>query len=81
VFREPSSAIRDSWLTTITGPLPRFFVSVDSMRLTIFVSCLESTLVGDFISVDSKGDGNSERTPDREATEEEKTGLSLSPVP
>jgi hypothetical protein len=51
------------------------------MGLTIFVSCLESSFLGDSISVDSKGDGNSERTPDREATGEEKAGLSLRSVP
>ena len=50
--------MRDSWLT-ITGPLSQFFASVDSMGLTIFVSCLESALVGDSISADSKEDGNS----------------------
>jgi hypothetical protein len=40
-------------------PSPGFFVSVDSMGLAIFVTCLESSLVGDSRSVDSKGDGNS----------------------
>jgi hypothetical protein len=51
--------MRDPWLTTIKGPLHGFFVSVDSIERTIFVSSLESTLVGDSRSVDSKGDGNS----------------------
>jgi hypothetical protein len=51
--------MRDSWLTISGSPPPGFLVSVDSIGLTILVSCLESALVGDSISVDSKGDGNS----------------------
>lgn len=46
-------------VNNIRLPSPGFFVGVDSMGLTILVSCLESSLVGDSITVDSKGDGNS----------------------
>jgi hypothetical protein len=38
----------------MTGPLPRFFVSVASKGLRIYVSGLESTLAGISIGVDSK---------------------------
>jgi hypothetical protein len=34
-----------------------FFISVDSGGFRDVVSCLESTLVGWFVSVDSKRDG------------------------
>lgn len=34
-------------------PPPRFFVSIDSKRVRVSVSALESTLMGEFVSVDS----------------------------
>lgn len=42
-----------SWLT-ITPPTPLFFVSAESKGLSDPVSSLDATLMGDFISVDSK---------------------------
>jgi hypothetical protein len=43
-----------AWLA-ILAPLPRFFISVASKGLSVYVSGLESTLTGISISVDSKG--------------------------
>ena len=45
--RNPSSGV---WLT-ITGPLPVILVNVASKRFGVYVSGLESTLVGWFVNV------------------------------
>jgi|SRR5689334_23149790 hypothetical protein len=37
-----------------TTPSPLFFVSVDSKQFKIAVSCLDATLAGYFVSVDSR---------------------------
>ncbi len=42
-------------LVSHISPLPRFFISVASKGLSVYVSGLESTLTGISISVDSKG--------------------------
>ena len=44
------------WLT-IRAPPPMFFISVASKGLRLAVSVLKSTLMGDHVSVDSKGVG------------------------
>ena len=50
----PVYSVRDvpgPYRLTITPPPPMFFVSVDSGGFRVVVSCLESTLVGWFVSV------------------------------
>jgi len=42
----------------ILGPLPRFFVSVAFKGFSFGVSCLDATVAGGCVDVDSKGDAD-----------------------
>jgi hypothetical protein len=54
---KPSRSLALRLKPTDWRPLPLFFVSVASKGFRFPASCLESTLVGAFVSVDFKGDG------------------------
>jgi hypothetical protein len=51
-------------------PSPRFFVSVDSKRLSFCVSLLDATLAGNLVSVDSEWDKGEKRGQEKDFTTE-----------